>query len=264
MPSMWFRREPTPLTIQMNTAQAAGARLVPAGDRARVTSVSDESEMTEPSIVDILTRTAITASPKFAGSLLVLYEGFRDRRSARVQEACDRIGRGLSSGELRARLAASEELEAVVASAIEAAARTALASKRMLLARVANAAVLDDALVDEAELIVGVLAQIDAPHVRCLEDVFRAEEEARAAGELAPRARGAEREVVQRLVEAGQRHPAPVVTTLRSLGVLDAGGQDDAMLVKGLTEFGRLLVDDLHHASEGATTSEASGPHHEQ
>jgi hypothetical protein len=184
-----------------------------------------------------------------AGSLLVLYEGFRDRRSVRIQEVVERVTEGLPTSELHERLMASDELDAMVANAIEVGARTSLMSKRVLLGRVANAAILDDALLDEAELVVGVLSQIDAPHVRCLEDVFRAEEQARRSGEVQPRARGAERPLIQGVVDAGQRHSAPVVTALRSLGLLDAGGADDAMLVKGLTDFGRSLLEDLRSAA---------------
>lgn len=100
-------------------------------------------------------------------------------------------------------------------------------------------------------MIIGVLSQIDAPHVRCLEAVHRAEEQAVAAGEISPRAEGAERETVQRIAVAGQGHPVPVLAALTSFGLLEANGvYDGTTIVKGLTPFGRALLNDLRSIEE--------------
>ena len=65
---------------------------------------------------------------------------------------------------LEQRLAESPQLDAALAAAVVAASSTGLDGKRRLLARVITEAVLDDALVDDATLMVGVLTQVDAPH----------------------------------------------------------------------------------------------------
>lgn len=199
-----------------------------------------------PSIPDILARAAIAASPKLAGSTAVLYEGFRDRWRARAAQVIDEVAAKVPAAELARRLVEDPELDAALLAAVEAAGRTGLEEKRRVLARVVTRAVLDDARVDEATLLVGVLARIDAPHVRCLEAVRRAEEAAEAAGEVAARAQYAEREIVPRIAEAGRAHPEPVLAALTSLGLLEASGTfDGTPFVKGLTPFGQSLLREL-------------------
>ncbi|MCA1712797.1 MAG: hypothetical protein LC789_14625 [Actinobacteria bacterium] len=199
-----------------------------------------------PGLLDIAVRAAVAASPRLAGSLSVIYEGLRDRHVARAADVMAEAAAGIGPDELAARLAGDEELDAAFAAAVEAGARSGLPAKRLLLGQVVNRAVLDDALTDEAVLLVGVLAQIDAPHVRCLELIRRAQDEAAAAGEVHERAPHAEREIVHRINAVGSAQPAPVLVLLRSLGLLDASGSyDGEVLVKGLTPFGERLLADL-------------------
>lgn len=158
----------------------------------------------------------------------------------------EEVASEVPAAELERRLVEDPELDAALVAAVEAAGRTGLEEKRRLLARAVTRAVLDDARVDEATLVIGVLAQIDAPHVRCLEAVRRAEEEAEAAGEVSARAEYAEREIVPRIAEAGRAHPAPILAALTSLGLLEASGTfEGTALVKGLTPFGQALLREL-------------------
>jgi hypothetical protein len=114
---------------------------------------------------------------------------------------------------------------------------------------VVAAAVLDDARVDEASLFVDILAQIDAPHVRCLEAVRRAREEAHAAQELGPVARGAEQEISQRVLDAVASYPAPVLQRLISLGLLDGRvNWDGVSIVAGTTTSGEQILELLHRS----------------
>lgn len=117
-----------------------------------------------PTIPDILARAAVAASPRFVGSLSILYEGTRDRYFARGAEVLEEVASSADPITLEQRLAESPQLDAALAAAVVAASSTGLDGKRRLLARVITEAVLDDALVDDATLMVGVLTQVDAPH----------------------------------------------------------------------------------------------------
>jgi hypothetical protein len=204
-----------------------------------------------PSLPDIAARAAIAASPRVAGSLAVVYDGLRERHAARAAQVVDAAVSGLDPEDLAAALAADEALDAAFAAAVDAGAQSGLRAKRRLLGRVVNQALRDAARVDDAVLLVGVLAQIDAPHVRCLALVRSAEQDARAAGEVSPRARYAEREIVPRISGALDGEPAAVVVALKSLGLLDANGTyDGEVLVKGLTPFGERLLADLDDAAD--------------
>lgn len=83
----------------------------------------------------------------------------------------------IKEDELEARLRERPELDALLARSMNTAAAWGLEAKRRLLGRVVCQAVLDDAEIDESTLIIDVLAQIDAPHVRCLGAISRAEAE---------------------------------------------------------------------------------------
>lgn len=204
-----------------------------------------------PSIPDIAVRAAIAASPRFAGSLNIIYEGFRDRWRARVSDVTDPIFESVQPEVLESRLNADERLDAALAAAVQAGSSSGLRQKRRLLGKLVAAAVLDDARVDESVLVIGVLAQIDAPHVLCLESIRRAEDAAEAAGEVEPRAEGAERAIVTRIKDAGRAHPAPVIAVLTSLGLIETtGAWNGTALVQGLTAFGHTLLDDLHRGDD--------------
>jgi hypothetical protein len=213
-------------------------------------NVNDEPNAEEvPSVTDIVSRAAIQASPRLAGSLSILYDGFRQRWLARAREVVDEVEKRVPSDLLSQRLVGSQELDATFLAAVEAGASSGLEAKRRLLGKVVAEAVLDDAKVDHATLITHMLAQIDAPHIRCLEAIYRAKKQAAAAGQLSPTARGAEQPIHQDITNAGRAYPAPVLVALVSLGLLDASVTwDGVALVKGPTTFGQHLLDELRTA----------------
>ena len=152
---------------------------------------------------------------------------------------------------LSERLEANEELDVLVARAVPAAAESASAAKRQLLARVVKAAVLDDAKIDDSSLVVDVLQRIDVPHIRCLEDVYRAEQGAIASGDLTPTARGAERELTEQVRAVAATYPPPLVQQLQSLGLLDGSLTWDGVIhVTGTTVFGAQILADLRSVTE--------------
>lgn len=175
--------------------------------------------------------------------------GMKRRFLDRSADVYNQIAGSIDEHQLDQKLAASPRLDALAANAVNAGAVSGLQDKRRLLGRVVARAVLDEAQIDEAELITLTLAQIDAPHVRCLEEIRRAEVAAEANGEVAPIARGAEQELNSRVMEAGKHFPAPVIVTLNSLGLLKGTSSwDGVAFVSGTTEFGRQLLADLREA----------------
>ncbi|GAA4699459.1 hypothetical protein [Nocardioides conyzicola] len=169
---------------------------------------------------------------------------FRQRWSARagdvVAPAAAAAG-GLE--ELDARLASSEELDALTSRAILVAAASGLASKRRLLGRVVAGAVLDDAEIDEATVLTSILERIDAPHVRALEQVRRAEAIVDASGERRQAHPAAEKELHSQVTNAVAGFPSAVIRALIGEGLLSGtvswGGHS---VISGLTDTGEQLL----------------------
>ncbi|WP_132190139.1 MULTISPECIES: hypothetical protein [Kribbella] len=203
-----------------------------------------------PSIPDILTRAAIEAVPipSASASLMTIYDGFHKRRAHRMGQALAEITERVTVEQLEARLSESESLDAVFGTALAAAASSGLEAKRRMLGAVVAQAVLDDAMIDEAILLTDVLSQIEAPHVRCLEDVHRVQKEVETSGERPPAAAGAEREINQRILDTGRKYPSPLLKTLANLSLLDAETSWDRSVdyVHGLTTFGEEFLQYLH------------------
>lgn len=180
--------------------------------------------------------------PLKAGLAATITRRFASRGGEAIQAAVDAVG----ESDFDQRLEDNEELDVLVVRAVEAAARSSHEAKRRLLSNVVKAAVLDDAKVDESVLVVGVLQQLDAPHIRCLEEVWRAEKEALASGEMRPPARGAQRELTQAVREATTHYPPFLLHELERLGLLDGSVTWDGVShVTGTTEFGARLLNDL-------------------
>jgi hypothetical protein len=124
--------------------------------------------------------------------------------------------------------------------------------KRRLLGRALANAFLDEALVDDADLLAGILAGIDTPHIAALARLRQVEITAREAGELPVRAQYAERPVVDPLREAGEREHPLVLGVLATQGLIDVTGGfgDSEARFRGVTQFGAALLDDLRQAAD--------------
>lgn len=189
---------------------------------------------------------------------MVLYEGFRDRRRARMRDVEDAVRAAVPDDtDLDQLLGSREELDALLNRALIESGQSAIAAKRRLLGRVVANALVDDATVDWAILVTTVLAQIDAPHVRAMAHIRDAVEKADAAGELPPRAEGAEAELSPRIRAAGRSQPEPVIAALTALGLIEAtstfGGEP---IVVGMTPFGDRLLDELGAAGQDVPASD--------
>lgn len=170
--------------------------------------------------------------------------------NSRGQEVLDRVTQGVDGEVLERRLLQAPEVEVLLARAVNAAAASSLASKRRLLARVVQAAVLDDAAIDQSTLILDVLEQVDAVHIRCLEAIARAELESKEAGDWEFTAEGAEKPSNQRVQDAADGYPSPIIKRLETLGLADASVDwSGHTRVTGMSVFGELVLNDLRQES---------------
>jgi hypothetical protein len=171
------------------------------------------------------------------------------RWSRRGEEALLPILASVDANELDRRLAASDELDALVSRAMIDAASSSAESKRRLLGQIVKASVLDTAKIDESLLLMNVLRDVEAPHIRCLTAISRAEESARETGEMTPVARGAEKPLTAAVREVVAEYPPPLLQALLSLGLIDGTVTwDGSNYITGMTAFGESLLDDLRSA----------------
>lgn len=170
--------------------------------------------------------------------------------NSRGREVLDSVSQAVDGEVLERRLLQAPEVEVLLSRAVNAAAASSLASKRRLLARVVQAAVLDDAAIDQATLIVDVLEQVDAVHIRCLEAIARAELESKEAGDWEFTAERAAKPSNQRVQDAADGYPSPIINRLETLGLADASVDwSGHTRVTGMTVFGELVLNDLRQES---------------
>lgn len=200
---------------------------------------------------EIWARAALSAVPYVGGPAEIVYSGYRNRAASRANAVLAMIADQFEepSG-LDIRLAASEPLDALFGRALRAAAESGLASKRTALGRVVVSALDDEALIDHAGLLVDVLAQIEAPHVRAMVQIRAAVDEVKRRGEWPVRAAGAEHEIITHVREVGDQIDGIVIRNLKNLGLLFAGETSDRWYVHDLTLFGYELLDFLVEAND--------------
>lgn len=159
---------------------------------------------------------------------------------------------GIASGQLDVAPAqlvddanSTEEGASLLAESMLAAAATLNRRKVRALARALALGLAEDqAAVDEGRLMVMAIAELEAPHIRCLELVRAAQEEVEAAGEAEPVARGAEQPIHNHVLTAAQESPSTVLHKLVTAGLLDGSVQwDGTSLIKGLTVAGAAVLD---------------------
>ena len=152
------------------------------------------------------------------------------RRNSRVGQLRELVeeASGMAAGQVLHRMEESPELEEVMTRAIEAAAITAHDEKRRALAKVIASGLHDDALVDEALMMVRAIDAIDPPHIRALLEL--------ASSGLTDRS-----------------IPRAVWAHLRSQGLVDERRSGGVSVLRGQTltygwrmsDFGRRLLEHL-------------------
>lgn len=181
----------------------------------------------------------------------VVIEDVQARRDARLTEFFGTVQNQVGDNEaIRDRLVSNPEVESVFVSGLNAALFTGLEAKRRLLAQVVSAAILDDARVDESALIAQALRDLEAPHFRALERIRRQQDTPPPdrSGEPPPEGWPSNHQSVIDLVK--QENDAVMAALLRTgtltqvVGelILGIGGE---VVVTGLSDFGRALLDDI-------------------
>jgi len=195
-----------------------------------------------PTVPDTIIRAVIAAFPYGKESLGIVYADTRARHAAKVARTMSDIAAVTGEDTLAARLSSSPEVEALFLDGLEAATRTGLEDKRQLLARVVAESVLDEAKVEDAQLLVQALRDLDAPHIRALERIRRAEDGAETPD--VSREEGARSDAA---CAAGQKEPTAVIAALVRTGTVTPASTffGGGGLISGVTDFGRSLLADL-------------------
>jgi hypothetical protein len=192
---------------------------------------------------------AMSAIPYVGGPLALVAQRTMERSRENVAETGAAAIEEAGDAELfLQRVREDERLAYMLLNAAEAAERSSLVEKRILLGRVVGRAAKDPALIDESELLTAALRDLDAPHLQALaelEEAFRTN-----------------RDRLKTLVakEVMDRYPAPIAAALRRHGlVTEVTSFDYAGLFDDLTDFGRSLLRDLRRASAAEQAEEDLG-----
>lgn len=191
-----------------------------------------------PTVQDTLVLASLKLVPRLGESLAIVYDHNRKRHAAKIAQTLEAVADRTGIETLAERLA-EPQLEALMLDALDTAGRTGLDAKRRLLAQVLADAVLDDAKVEESQLITQALRDLDAPHIRALERI-------RLASDTVAQLPEPEKERSEVVLAAGRAEPTPVIAVLIRVGAVEpatifGGGHG----VHDISDFGRNLLDAL-------------------
>ena len=196
-----------------------------------------------------LARAAVSSFLPGGELLAALIDHEQERQLRIARGLVDQISEAAGAAELLRRVDQSEEVAAAFRQAVDVATRTGLEQKRKALARVVAAAVLDDAQVDEATLVVQALRDLDAPHIRALERMRRAEDSVQRQDGVT---RLNDADVTNAVRQVADAEVDAVNTTLVRTGVAHVVGSSyGGQPVPGMvSDFGRLVLKYLQSDSD--------------
>jgi hypothetical protein len=174
-----------------------------------------------------------------------------DRHRDRLISAGEAVADTVKDLELlRRRIQEDERLADLFLAMLEVAARTSLDAKRRLAGRAVGSAVLDNAVVDESELVVTALRDLDIPHFTALERLRRRKAELPSGNRLQEDA------IEFAMGEATDSHPPAVVAALVRHGTVmeKVHRPTNTFYIYSLTRFGGRLLDELAKDQRGATS----------
>jgi len=209
-----------------------------------------------PSRIEKALRLPLAALP-FGGIILELLDLAHEQYDSAIAQTVGEIIAGTGAELLTQRIRDDPEVRATVIEALSAAGRTGLEAKRRALSRLVKAAILDDARVDEAQLLILALRDLEGPHIRALTRAARAQGvDVTSWGE----SRNKERSSVVTAVDAVlAAEPTAVIATLLRTGAITQDGMTYATLrANRVTDFGLALLDYLVEGEPGHTR--ATGP----
>jgi len=170
-----------------------------------------------------------------------MFDSLIERRRYRVESTAREIAEAVGEDRMTTRVLEDPRLETLVGEALEAVARSGFEAKRRLLGRAVGQALLDDAVVAHATLMVHAVAQMEPVHVRALALLERA---VGPAGQAFT-----DRTAVD---EFNRSQPVPVLATLETIGaVIPASSWTGRGLgAETISDFGRQILDELRAVAE--------------
>lgn len=192
-------------------------------------------------LTNLMVRVALAAIPSVGGPMEIIYSHVRARQASKAEEVMAEIAGATGADRLLERISEDPYVEALFVNAMNAALRTGLDAKRRLLARAVSAAVLDDAKLEESQLIADVLEQLDVPHAIAL---------ARLADEWEEAQRGDPEAVTWGTSEVWSNVLAPVRAALVRTGTANLSPRPLVALTgphrqEGITDFGLEVIEAL-------------------
>jgi len=181
----------------------------------------DEPIELAPSRIEKALRFPLAALP-FGGIVLELLDLAHEQNDSAIAQTVGEIIAGTGAELLTQRIRDDSEVRATVIEALTAAGRTGLEAKRRTLSKLVTAAILDDARVDEAQLLILALRDLEGPHIRALTRAARAQGvDVTSWGE----SRNKERSSVVTAVDAVlAAEPTAVIATLLRTGAITQDG----------------------------------------
>lgn len=204
--------------------------------------------MTEQGRDDLIVRTIVQAGlaaiPEYGGALAVVAGSVFELRRRGITEAAEIALAVVEDGEwFIKRLREEERLAFLFLDALDAAGRTAIREKRRLLGMTVGRAVLDDAQIDNAELVVAALRDLDAIHFRLLEELQRISDRHNEMNDT--------EYIPEATRQAADRYPTPVRSALIRHGAADPTAVfNGGTAIARVTAFGRALLADVRQALE--------------
>lgn len=201
--------------------------------------------MDEPRPVGIVVVSgALSAIPTIGGPLQTAFDAILERRRYRVELTALEIAEAAGEERMVNRVLEDSRLEALLAEALEAAARTGFEAKRRLLGRAVAEALLGDneAALDSAALVVAALAQLEPVHVRAL---IRLEK----ATAVSDKSDDERRRSAMHEFNKGQ--PVPVLAALEKSGVMIPGTfLGGGVGAFAISDFGTLILRELRAVAD--------------
>jgi hypothetical protein len=201
--------------------------------------------------VETLVIAGLNLLPGIGGALASVYERTSQRTRENIAVAgAAAIAEAGDEELLLRRIQEDERLSYLFMNVCEAAARSAVAEKKLLLGKLLGRAVRDEAEIDKGELAERILRDLEGPHLRAMSELADAADATRAGGEVSQHA----------FDEVMDKYPSPVRAALERNGLLaTVGTYGGGEIVIGLNEFGRWLLEEVRAAGAESPLTDDAG-----
>lgn len=184
--------------------------------------------------------------PGLVATGAVFLEGLIPKRQRDAEEFVGIVAAAVDPARLAEVIQSDDERRELLWASTQAVMSTGLEGKRILLARVAANAMTSTEPIDEAQIMVAILSELDAPHIRALVRI-------RDADDRNQKDPGLRDEILQGELRT---HSYPILAVLARTGVVRQGSEmrsqglssiayAETLSISGISDFGRKLLEDL-------------------